>query len=298
MERTDNMEHIFLKRSDIGLLLAVEGRTVEDALPAGAGGADVPAGIAADALAQFAAEKGKFLLGRQRLNPCHLRKTVGVHGVGGFSQKLVVNYVLLALADMAALQHGGLVGQRLRAVQGLDGQIFGGVRVRRAGNTQNPVKGDSGKRQLSLAAYADDICLLPADPVLPQELVEAVGIAGLQKHQGFPLFLLCFNHVLTEIRAAEAVVDEAVQRIRRVEEGRLRVPDVFAHPPAKHTGNLTGGKELLCFFNQFLHLRSPNLTLGPRVRTADTKLFMVSENFAPSAAETHSTRVRPSSTPR
>ena len=65
--------------------------------------------------------------------------------------------------------------------------------------------------------------------------------------------------------------------------------------------NLKGTRAMVCvgggsmkrfgFLDQFLHRKSPNLTFGPRARTFSTKLFIVSENLTPSAADTHSTLV-------
>ena len=67
-----------------------------------------------------------------------------------------------------------------------------------------------------------------------------------------------------------------------VESGRTRVEWVSA---ADH------------LIHEFLHLKSSNLTFLPRDVILSTNSCIVWENFAPSAADTHSTRVRPFSTP-
>lgn len=96
--------------------------------------------------------------------------------------------MLLALAHMAPLQHGILIGNVLRAIQRLHGEIFFMVRIIRTLNGENAVEGNLIDAQLSLAADADDIGLFPVHPVLPQELIVAVTVAGFQKDQRPALF--------------------------------------------------------------------------------------------------------------
>ena len=206
--------------------------------------------------------------------------------------------MLLALADMAALQHGILVSHFQIAIQGGDLQSLAAVGITGTLNIQNVLSTDVLYLQLALAANADDVGLFPIDAVLLAQLVEAVGIAGLQENQSLTLQKGGFDHIFAQICAAEAVVDEILQLLGGGEEGRLHVEDVFTLLPAQNTANFAAFQQGFGSVNQFLHLKSPNLTLGPSVRTFSTKLFMVSENFTPSAAETHSTRVRPSSMPR
>ena len=57
-----------------------------------------------------------------------------------------------------------------------------------------------------------------------------------------------------------------------------------------------GTYERFAFY--FLHLKSSNLLFSPRDATFSAKSFIVAANFAPSAADTHSTRVRSFSIPR
>ena len=73
----------------------------------------------------------------------------------------------------------------------------------------------------------------------------------------------------------------------------------FAALPADNTFNSTVGKELFgSVYHCFLHLRSSSLRLGPSFLTASVNSFIVAANFAPSAADTHSTLVRSLSIPR
>ena len=148
MEGADDVEEVFFEAVGRGLVVGAEVVVIEDALLARACRTDVAAGVAADAAAELILEESELFFRAHGFDLLDLCKAVCVLCVAAFADGLVENLVLLALADMAALQHGGLVGQRPRAVQCLDGQIFGGVRVGRTGNAQDPVKGDLGERQL------------------------------------------------------------------------------------------------------------------------------------------------------
>ena len=129
------------------------------------------------------------------------------------------------------------------------------------------------------------------------QLDKAVAVTGLEKDKGLALQLGGFDHVFAQVGAAEAVVDKVLQRFGAVKESGLRVIDMLALLPAQHALDLAAFQQGFGPCDQFLHLRSPNRTFLPRERILATKLFMVSENFTPSAADTHSTRVRPFSTP-
>ena len=134
--------------------------------------------------------------------------------------------------------------------------------------------------------------------MLPKELIVAVAVAGLQEDQGFALLLPGLNQIFAQVCAAESIVEEAIQALGGIEKGGLHVKFRLALLPAQHTADLTAFQQCLGALYHFLHRKSPNLTQGPSPCTFSTKEFMVSENFTPSAAETHSTRVRPLSTPR
>ena len=57
-----------------------------------------------------------------------------------------------------------------------------------------------------MAAYADDISLLPLYPVLLCELVEAVGVAGFQENQDLAFLAGGLDQVFGQVVSAEAVV--------------------------------------------------------------------------------------------
>ena len=85
--------------------------------------------------------------------------------------------------------------------------------------------------------------------------------------------------------------------IGRLKVRRLRVIGHIATTPAEHTVYGAIAEQLFCAVDHFLHLKSSSLTFLPSEVIFATNSFMVWENFTPSAAETHSTRVRPCSTP-
>ena len=105
VESTDDMEHLLLKGIRICLLCTVELVAVKYTLAAAAGRTDISAGIAADALAQFALEISKTLLRAHRLNPLYLGETLLILRILRLADQLVIDLMLLALADMAAAQH-------------------------------------------------------------------------------------------------------------------------------------------------------------------------------------------------
>ena len=122
MESADQMEHLLLKGVRVGLLGGVEAVAVEHALVAAAGRTHVPAGVAADALGEFALPEGKALLRAHGLQLLHLGETVlGLHRkLHVRADQLVVHHVLRALADLAALHHRIPVGAGLISVDSAD----------------------------------------------------------------------------------------------------------------------------------------------------------------------------------
>ena len=155
------------------------------------------------------------------------------------------------------------------------------------------------------AGHADGVDLFAVKAMLGQQLVEAVGVARLEKNEhpavppaGFP------DEVLGKVGAAEIVPDKiARQRAGVGKEGRRDIIVKLAALPAEHAVNGAGRQQLAGSGNEgvsayFLHRRSSNLLFSPRAATVSANSFMVAANLAPSAAETHSTRVRSFSIPR
>ena len=141
--------------------------------------------------------------------------------------------------------------------------------------------------------------------MLGEELIEAVGIAGLQKHQHLAiLFGSLFDEILGEVRTAEIVKHKILlQLLGTAEHGRRYIIGKLPRLPAEHAGDGSVSEQRSSLGNEsfalyFLHRRSSNLLFSPRAATCLAKSFMVAANFAPSAALTHSTRVRSFSMPR
>ncbi len=132
------------------------------------------------------------------------------------------------------------------------------------------------------------------------ELVEAVGVAGLEESE-YPAFLLSFlDEVFRNVCRCEIVEHEITVKLLRIcEYSRSYIICKFSLFPADNTVNRAVGEELLCLgYHCFLHRKSSNLRLGPRAFTSAVNCSIVAANLAPSAAETHSRRVRFLSMPR
>ncbi len=171
----------------------------------------------------------------------------------------------LAPADVAALKHCVAVGNVKLSVNAVDTDHSGAVklRARHARNSGDPLCLDLLNIQLAAAANADDIRTVAVNAVLGEQLVEAVGIAGLEENEGLALKLGRLNHIFGEIRAAEAVVDKFVKRLCRLKISDLGVMRHVAAAPAEHADDGAVGQQLFCAIDQFLHRMSSSLTLGP-----------------------------------
>ena len=106
VEGADDMEHLLLKGIHICLLRAVKLIAVKYALAAAAGRTDISAGIAADAFAKLTLEISKTLLRRHCLDPLYLCETLLILRILRLADPLIIDLMLLALADMAAAKHG------------------------------------------------------------------------------------------------------------------------------------------------------------------------------------------------
>ena len=105
VERADNVEHLLLEGVDVCLLCGVELSAVEYALAAGACGAYVSARVASDALGELSLEELELLGGAHSLDSLNFCESFLIAGVAGLADELVVDLVLLALANVAALEH-------------------------------------------------------------------------------------------------------------------------------------------------------------------------------------------------
>ena len=300
VEGTDDVEHLLLEGVNVCLLCGVELGAVKYALTAGACGAYVSARVASDALGELSLEELELLGGSHCFDLLNLCESFLIAGVAGLADELVVDLVLLALANVAALKHTVVVGAGLLSVDGIDSESVASVGHLSAADSDNAL--DSGLLdlldiELTLTANADYVRLVAVNSMLGEELVEAVAVAGLEANESLALELGCLDHIFGKVCAAEAVVNKLIKALYGLKECGLGIVGHIADLPAQNSCYGTVRKELLCASNQFLHLRSPSLTFSPRSRILATKSFIVSENLTPSAADTHSTRVRPFSTP-
>ena len=90
--------------------------------------------------------------------------------------------MLLALTDMAPLQHSILICYLYIAVKGLNGQLLAAIGIFGAFHIQDAVGFNILDLQLALTAYTDDVCLFSVNSVLLDELVEGVAVARLEKN--------------------------------------------------------------------------------------------------------------------
>ena len=204
--------------------------------------------------------------------------------------------MLLALAGEALVQQHFLPLDGGVAVEGVHAQ---GVAVLLdVEDALDSLRADLLHVDLALTTHADCVDLVGIDAVLGGQLVEAPAVAGLQEGQNRALLGGLSHQIFAHVRPTEAVVLEVFDVPPVKERGRA-IPGMLALLPAEDAADLTAGEELLRPVNHHsLHLRSPSFLFSPSSVMVLAKSFMVAENFAPSAADTHSTRVRRRSMPR
>ena len=303
MERADDVEHLFLKAVCRRLVLHAGVRVVEHALFARAGRADITAGVAADAAGKLILPESEPLVRRHFFQLFHLVKPRAVQHLAVLAEQLVIGNVLFRFTVYAAIGQKLCSFQRLCAViQRIDQHL---VALLTDGDDAVGGFTDAVYVQHTVAGHADRIHLFTVKAMLGEQLVEAVGIAGLQKHQHLAvLFGGLFDEILGEVRTAEIVEHKIIlQFCSAVKHSGRHIIGKLPCFPAEHAGNGSVSEQCGSLGNEsfalyFLHRRSSNLLFSPRAATCLAKSFMVAANFAPSAALTHSTRVRSFSMPR
>ena len=201
---------------------------------------------------------------------------------------------------MASLQHGVRIGAGLFPIKRLNRQVIrlvGDFRAFDALDSLDALFSDFLNIQLAFAAHAHDIGFVPVYPVLFNKLVKAVCIAWFQANHSLSFQFGSFYHIFAEVRPAESVVNEILKALHAFKVCRLRIVGQVSGFPAENPCDCSVSQQLFCTVDYFLHLKSSNLTFLPKERIFSTNSFIVVENFTPSAADTHSTRVRPFSTP-
>ena len=176
MKRANDMEQIFFKGIGGSLVLRTGFGIVKDALFAGAGRADIAAGIAANAARKLTAPECKALLGTHGLETFDLGEAVGALFLALFTQKLVKADNLLALADRTFFQQNICAVQRFLAVERPESERF--ALFFDAGHAGNALGLDLFHVAHALARYTHGVHALACDAVLLEKLHEGIGITG------------------------------------------------------------------------------------------------------------------------
>ena len=303
VECADNVEHFFLKGVSRRLIFNTRVGVIENALFAGTSGADITASVAANATGELVLPELKAFVGRHSLKLFYLVESGGVNDLALLAEKLVVSDVLFGFTVYAS------VGKQGIAVKGKSAVVkrFNDDLILILGYLSDTV---SGLLYLtcvnhSVAGNADSVYLFSVKSMLCEELIEAIRITGLEEYKNLGA---CFCGVLYKIfgkvSAAKIVPYKFVLYvIGRGENCRCHIVIKFSSLPAEYEIYRTVRKQSssslyksLAFY--FLPRRSSNLLFSPRATTFSAKSFIVAANFAPSAADTHSTRVRSLSIPR
>ena len=303
MEGADDVEHILLKiRSgslgrDTGIVV------VENALLAGTYGAYVAAGIAADAAGKLAAPECKSLVGRHGFQLFDLSHAVGGVGIFTLVADHFVAHDVYSLAVGEALQKLYVILlYGLVAVKGVYRKLVS-LAVLDRGDTAYTHIADLVYIRLARTSDTENVYLLARHAVLLEEHIYAVCIAGLGKNKRYAILFAGVYQVFAEVRAAEFIIYEVcVEFLGGLKDGRGAFPVELAAHPAQNALSLALGEKLrdpvLYQFRFSLHLRSLNFLFSPSSVIVFTKSFITAANLTPSAAETHSTRVRSFSMPR
>jgi hypothetical protein len=304
VEGTDDVEHLLFKAVGGRPVLHTGARIVKHASLASASGTSIAASIATDTTGKLILPEGKALIGSHSLKTSYLVKAIRLENLTLLSKEAIIGYVLFALAACALLKE--YVGRRNRNSLIVDGMYEKICALALNGSDSIGANSlDLTDIGHTLAGDTNGIYLFTVKAMLRQKLIEAIGVAGLQEYQDLSLGLTSLGYqIFRKVDAAEIVIDEVTAKGLLVfEQGGGYVIIEFTLLPAEHGGNRSVLQALYGYVKElsliyFLHLKSSNLLFSPSLVTFSTKSFMVAANFAPSAAETHSTRVRSRSIPR
>ena len=135
--------------------------------------------------------------------------------------------------------------------------------------------------------------------MLLQKLHEGIAIARLQEHADLAALAGFGDQIFRKVRAGKDAVHKITFDLFDAREAAGReIVEELARAPAEDAVNGAVLEKLDGLFFYSLHLKSSNLRFSPSFVMVATKSFIVAANFAPSAAETHSTLVRSRSIPR
>ena len=237
MERTDDVEHVFLKGIGDGLVFKAGIVVVKHAFFARARRTYVAARVAADAARELAAPECVALLRRHRLELCDLVKAAAVRILLTlFAEQLVEADDLFALAGPALEQQRVGFPDGLVAVDGGELQLFA---VFRDGGHTGGAQGLDGLHVAhAVALHADGIDILTQDAVLLQKLDEGIAVARLEEHGGLAALARFRDQVFGQIRAREDAPDEVLLHILRARERRGgQIVEELARAPADDAVN-------------------------------------------------------------
>ena len=135
--------------------------------------------------------------------------------------------------------------------------------------------------------------------MLLEQLHEGVAVARLQEHADLAALAGFGDQIFRKVRTGEDAVHKITFDLFHAREAAGReIVEELARAPAEDAVNGAVLEKLDGLFFYSLHLKSSNLRFSPSFVMVATKSFIVAANFAPSAAETHSTLVRSRSMPR
>ena len=126
MERSYDVEHLFLKAICGGFVFHAGIRVIENALFAGASGAGITASVATDATGKLVLPESKSFIGCHSFDLCNLVETVGSKNVAVFAHQFIVGHVLFALAVDAAFGQNcvGFHQNRCVVIQRGNGEVI------------------------------------------------------------------------------------------------------------------------------------------------------------------------------
>ncbi len=296
MECADDVEQLFFKAVCGSLIFNARLGVIENALFAGTCGAYVTACVAADAARELTLPERIALIGGHCLKALDLVKAMRIKYLAVLAEQLVIYYMTAALAVFAALEQK--LGARCCENIIIRCKMYGLAVLLCAEQLGNEML-HLALVEHSVAGDSDNVNIVADYSVLAQQLIEAVRVAGLKKDSGLSLTVTELYGIFRHISTAEAVINKLGKLILGGKYGGSDIVAELAALPCEYARDSTVAQEGGSLFSDyFLHLRSSNLLFSPSAVTVLTKSFMVSANFAPSAADTHSTLVLSRSIPR
>ena len=193
VEGTNDMIQLLLHLVRIRLAGNRSVRLIKNTLLTAARRADIAAGIAADALRQLALPEGKALLRAHRFKLLDLGELIAgkLWHRQRLAQLLVRNFISSALAHHALVQQHVSLRQALFTIGSAHNNL---VAVHaHADNALSSGSLNLFDIQHTAARRTDCINKLTLNAVILEQLVHAIGIAGLQENSRLLACMTCFN---------------------------------------------------------------------------------------------------------